>query len=68
MVVVLTNTNNNGLRFRQHISKINGYEVITDVGIVPQGNSSVFFLPSGGKEVFILRFVDGNKEYLPDFK
>lgn len=68
MVVVLSNNNQNGMRFKQQIQKINGYEVITDIGIVPQGASSQFYLPSGGKEVFILRFVDGGKEYQPDFK
>lgn len=68
MVVVLSNNNQNGMRFKQQIQKINGYEVITDIGIVPQGASSHFYLPSGGKEVFILRFVDGSKEYQPDFK
>lgn len=50
------------------MSKINGYELICEDGLLHVGEQTQFVMASGAKDVFILRFVDGAKEYLPDFK
>jgi hypothetical protein len=68
MVVILSNNNSEGIKFEQNIQKINGYELVSKDGVVELGHSNFITIPAGGKEVFILRFVDGEKEYLPDFR
>lgn len=42
--------------------------MISDAGKVGLGEINEISIAPGRKEVFILRFVDGNKEYLPDFR
>lgn len=67
MVVVLSNNNPDGMRFTQKIKQIKGYELISDQGLVIQGGSNNLEIASGGQEIFLLRFIDGKKEYFPDF-
>ena len=68
MVVIMSNNNPRGLTFNQKISKINGYELISESGLIRIGEACQFYMGAGEKEVFVLRFIDGAKEYLPDFK
>lgn len=67
MVVVLRNEHNKSFKFQHKIMKMNGYELITAEGECKIGQSNLFHIGSKKNEIFILRFIDGNKEYLPDF-
>jgi len=68
MVVIMSNNNSKGIAFNQKVSNINGYELISESGLIKAGEESEFYMAGGEKDVFVLRFVDGTKEYLPDFK
>ena len=68
MVVIMSNNNSKGIVFNQNVSKINGYELISESGHIRVGEETQFQMTAGDKEVFVLRFIDGAKEYLPDFK
>jgi hypothetical protein len=67
MVVILKNDSNRSLKYDHKILKLNGYELVSAEGLVPRGGVSQFVIGANQLEVFVLRFVDGNKEYMPDF-
>ena len=67
MVVVLRNDLKRRIRFDHKILKLKGYEFICAKGKLGAGKSVEFEIGSRKIEIFILRFVDGSKEYLPDF-
>lgn len=67
MVVVLRNEHNQSFKFQHKILKLNGYELITAEGECDIGKLSNFSIGAKKNDIFVLRFVDGHKEYLPEF-
>lgn len=67
MVVVLQNPHKRNFKFEHRIVQMTGYELVTADGESTVGDRSSFSIGPRGSEIFVLRFIDGTKEYLPDF-
>lgn len=47
MVVIISNNNSKGIVFNQKISKINGYELISESGLIRVGEECQFSMTGG---------------------